>query len=368
MRILRKIAGCMTGTSIDGLDAALVEVEGSGLEIKVRVLQTISWSFSEMACGLRRLAEQELLRASEITQLSHDLALLHLDALRELIDSDKIDLIVIHGQTIYHAPPLSWQLINPVPVAYGLNVPVMYDLRAADLAHGGQGAPITPLADFVLFRDSSEHRYIVNLGGFCNVTYLPDWNDTSTSKVDLKTWTTGIKGWDVCVCNNLLDRIARDLFNMNFDKDGLNAAQGHIQIQPFTALTSLFDSQSDNRKSLGTGNELWQWLDEYRDKYKPEDIARTACAGIAEIITRPGTYDRIILAGGGVKNKTLYDEIRSRSKVPVDISDSYGIPAPYREAIEMAVLGALCQDRIPITLPQVTGVAGDFVSGCWIKP
>ncbi len=357
----------MTGTSIDGLDAALVEIKGRGLLIRAEVQRCLSLPLGELTEPLRLLARQEPMPTGEITRIAREFSLLHLQALKELIGDREIDLVAVHGQTVFHRPPLSWQLINPAPIAYGLGVPVVYDMRAADLAIGGQGAPITPLADFILFRNPDEARCVVNLGGFCNITILPACVKENES--GLSDCVKLIRGRDVCVCNRLLDRIARVLFRQPYDENGENAVSGEVQRKPFNSLLALLEAQSDSNRSLGTGDELKIWLDDNIKVYKPNDLARTACAAIAEAITTAcKPVDRLILAGGSVKNRALVAEILDRSEVPVDMSDAYGVPAQFREAVAMAVLGALCHDRIPITLPSVTGVVKAPVSGCWVLP
>lgn len=349
---IRLIAGCMTGTSLDGLDVSLVEIGGRGLTIKASIVRSLSLPLGELTEPLRRLSLQEPMTVGKIAEVARNFGLLHLEALRELLDDQKANLVVIHGQTVFHKPPLSCQLINPAPVANGLGVPVVYDLRAADLAAGGEGAPITPLADFVLFRGDNETRCVVNLGGYCNVTIIPN-----------------ITGRDICSCNQLLNRIAGEFFQEPFDKDGLHASQGKVQAEPYKALIRLLNDQAKSKRSLGTGDEPGEWLKEYLGNYKAQDIARTACAAVAEtIVNSCKSADRLILAGGSVKNRTLVNEIQHYAGVPVSMSDEFGVPAQYREAVCMAVLGALCQDRIPITLPQVTGVDNPPISGSWILP
>lgn len=357
----------MTGTSIDGLDAALVSIEGEGLNMRPSVKRCLSRPLGGLAGPLRCIARGAHVSAREITTIARDLALLHLETLRTLVNGNRPDLIAVHGQTVFHAPPLSWQLINPVPIAIGLGAPVVTDLRAADLASGGQGAPITPIADLVLFRSHSEALSIVNLGGFCNLTLLP--RITEDSPEGIETLTGRIIGCDVCACNQILDAMSRELFNTPFDVDGGHATAGRLQVEPFKALTALLETQSNGGRSLGTGDELAAWVSPYRNRYPPEDILRTACSAIAStIVSASGQADRIILAGGGVKNQTLVKEISSRSSVPVELSDTMGVPATYREAVAMAILGALCQDRVPITLPQITGVHTPPISGIWILP
>ena len=393
----------MTGTSIDGLDAALVRITGQGLAMKVTVLNCIKVELGRdpdlFGIPLKKLSLQQPMKAEEITRTAHDFGLLHLKTLKELIGDSKLDLVSVHGQTVLHKPPLSWQLINPSIIAYGLNTPVVYDLRAADLATGGEGAPITPLADFILFnhgqqvaptlavgetassptlavgetgidnRNSSETRGIVNLGGFSNITILPPCPEDDDPSTISSPCIDNIAGMDVCSCNQLLDRIADKLFGVQYDDNGLHAAKGEVLPEGFETLLRRLSDQTNERRSLGTGDELEEWLREYSSGHSAADIARTACAAIAQVIVNScQPVDRLIVAGGGVNNSTLLNEIRDRAVVPVDLSDDYDIPFKFREAVAMAVLGALCQDRIPITLPQVTGVDIAPVSGCWVIP
>ncbi|MGR3319498.1 MAG: anhydro-N-acetylmuramic acid kinase [Candidatus Anammoxibacter sp.] len=371
----RLVAGCMTGTSIDGLDIALVEIEGYGLDIRCSVKRCISKPLGDLSKRLRLITQRMPITAKEIAQVAHGLSILHLDALKELIDGEKIDLVSVHGQTVYHAPPLSLQMINPTPIAIGLNVPVVTDLRAADIAHGGQGAPITPIADFLLYRSNTETQCIVNLGGFCNLTLLQKCPE-KIEKKNIETVLSKIKGQDVCACNQILDTLARRLFKIPFDVDGKLSSNGSIKPEPFDHLESHLKNQAargSSGSSLGTGDELISdWIRQFSSKYSSEDLVRSASAAIAStVVFRCKSADRIILAGGGVKNKTLVAEITKRSgivNIPVELSDEKGIPSTHREAVAMSVLGALCQDRVPITLRQVTGASSSSISGVWVLP
>jgi anhydro-N-acetylmuramic acid kinase len=361
----RLVAGCMTGTSLDALDVALVEVTGRGLDLRAKVRGGVTRPLGSLARHLRRLAEQEPLTAGEIAARAREFALRHLAALRHAAGRKRLDFVAVHGQTVFHAPPLSWQLLNPAPLAEGLGVPVVYDLRAADLARGGQGAPITPLSDYVFFRAPDHARLIVNLGGFCNVTWLPPVPRGADHAAALRR----IGGGDVCACNQLLDALARVLLKAPYDRGGCHAARGRVREAPFRDLRRLLDAQARGGRSLGTGDELRGWLVKYRNRCAAEDLARCTCAAIAEtIVARAKRAGELILAGGGVHNATLREELSRRAGVPVRLSDACGVPAAYREAAGMAVLGALCQDRVPITLPQVTGVRRAPVAGHWVYP
>jgi anhydro-N-acetylmuramic acid kinase len=354
----RMVAGCMTGTSLDGLDLALVAIHGHGLALRAELQRTVSLPLGHAVAGpLRRLAGGEAMTASAISQVAADFAALHIAGLRELA-AERLDLIAVHGQTVYHAPPLSWQLLAPTPIAHALQTTVVYDLRAADLAGGGQGAPISPLADFLLLRDGAEERAVVNLGGFCNITRLPAGHDV-----------TRVGGADVCVCNQLLDTIARRLWDLPYDRGGAHAMAGMVDAAAARSLASLLRLQAVSGRSLGTGDELQGWIVRWQQRCPPADLARTACAGIAQAIAaRCQGVRRLVLAGGGTANKALVMELTGRAGVPVVLSDSLGVPTSGREAMAMAVLGALCQDRIPITIPGVTGVADAPVAGSWVYP
>ena len=171
----RHVVGVMTGTSIDGMDVALVRVTGRGLDMRAELVRHISAPLGDLQPRLRAAADQQPMTAGEFAQLVWDFGVLHANVIERLLQAEKRkpDLICIHGQTVFHQPPISWQLVNPAPIAARFDCPVVSDLRQADLAHGGQGAPITPIADWILFRDSTRTRAIVNLGGFCNVTIVP---------------------------------------------------------------------------------------------------------------------------------------------------------------------------------------------------
>jgi anhydro-N-acetylmuramic acid kinase len=386
----RLVAGCMTGTSIDSLDAALLEINRPGLEMRARFVRGITRELGELKPRLRALADQQPLTAGEIAGIAHEFALLHAAALRDLAAEQKLDLICVHGQTVFHKPPLSWQVMQPAPIAHALKCPVVYDLRSADLAAGGQGAPITPIADWVFFRDMRRSVVVVNLGGFCNVSFVPsiagdeefgrrvqptldNLPQRSLSQKLLAAAAAGplarVTGTDVCPCNQLLDAIARTLMHVPFDDDGRIAASGEPRREAQEDLDGIFRSLQRQRRSLGTGDETSEWISRWRSRVSPADLAATACEVIALHIAAEADERDILLAGGGVRNKALRSAIESCCSARVRTTDEVGLPHQYREAACFAVLGALCQDRIPITLPQVTGAPEPApISGAWVIP
>jgi anhydro-N-acetylmuramic acid kinase len=354
----RLVVGCMTGTSIDAIDASLVAIEGGGLEMQARFIRGVSRDLDPIRAELRHLASQQPMAAGETANLAHRFALLHLDAIRQLVAKETPDLICVHGQTVFHQPPVSWQLMHPAPIAHALRCPVVFDLRSADLAAGGQGAPVTPLSDYVMY-SAPEPVDIVNLGGFCNITHLPARGDAIET----------IRGRDVCACNQLLDAVSRATTDHPYDRDGACAARGDPDRRDLERLTTLLTRQAISGRSLGTGDELFGWIESVRHTIPPETIAATACEALGGVIGRQLHAPKAILAGGGVRNRTLVAAIRRHTSGEVHLSDDFGIPCEYREAAAFAVLGALCQDRVPITLPQVTGVPSPApIAGSWVLP
>jgi 1,6-anhydro-N-acetylmuramate kinase len=367
----RLVIGCMTGTSIDALDVALVRIHGRGLDMRAEVLATHTRDLGPLAPDLRELADQVPTPAARVAEIARDLALLHAAAVEDLLDRapspsprDPVDLICVHGQTIAHRPPVSWQLFNPWPLVHAARAPVVFDLRGADLAAGGQGAPITPVADWILYR-ADRPRAIVNLGGFCNITLLPGHNRSASPDA--------IRAGDVCVCNQLLDTIARRRLGIDYDDGGAVALRGR-RVEPLVgAIIVALRSQAAAGRSLGTGDELAALPGVLDPAVAAEDAAHSACCAIGEVIadacSRAG---ELVLAGGGVRNAALVAALRAAAELrgrAVVTSDDAGIPASHREAIAFAILGALCEDRVPITLPGVTGVTDPApIAGCWVRP
>lgn len=364
---MRVVVGVMTGTSLDGIDTVVARIEGVGLAMRARVLLHRRDELGPVADGLRRAARQEPLSAGDLACLALQLG----ERLAEAIDVARNeagegvpDLVAVHGQTIVHKPPVSWQLVNPAPIATRLQCPVVFDLRQADLAAGGQGAPITPLADWVLFRQDGTRRAVVNLGGFCNASIVtPDLDD--------------VLGFDVCACNQVLDAVARAALGTSYDKDGRAARSGRSDRDAAEALRVTLDGQRSARRSLGTGDEAMAWVDEHQRRLDGADLAATAVAAVGGCINAAvGEHDvqSIVLAGGGARNLALVEAVRGKTQGQraahvthaTVLSDAFGVPVEAREALAMAVLGAMCADGVPITLPQVTGCPAPApVAGTW---
>ena len=359
----RHAIGLMTGTSIDGIDAAVIETHGYGTSLSARVVDHVQEPLGDLRPELLDFARGEPMAAAEIASLSRRFGELHARVLARCAVDHPLALVAAHGQTVTHAPPDSLQLLDPWPLVRAAACPVVHDLRGADLAGGGAGAPITPRADAVLFRD---HRMtagtlaVVNLGGFVNVTLLPEPSDADDGLF------VGVEGFDCCPCNHLLDAAADALLGTPFDVDGGMAMTGTPDEPAADRLQGSISKLFHAGRSGGDG-------DEHRSR--AIEIARSAASsadGLATLhravasavidaidsrcddrgIPRP---TRLVLAGGGVLNRRLVTEIEGRAGASVCISDALGIPAQARESAAMAILGLLALDGVPITDPTSTG-------------
>ena len=177
----------MSGTSADGVDAALVEIRGHGLETQVALIAFDSVPFEEeVRARIFNLFQPETSRVDEICQMNFLISEIFADAAlavaqRAKLGMDEIDLIASHGQTVYHLPPQkeapyipsTLQLGEPAVIAHRTGVPTIADFRVADVAAGGQGAPLVPYVDFLLYRQSDRTIALQNIGGISNVTLIP---------------------------------------------------------------------------------------------------------------------------------------------------------------------------------------------------
>jgi len=361
----RLAVGAMTGTSIDAIDIALVRIHGSGLSMRAELVRYSSSPLGELRSILRAAANQAPMSARRFAKTAWKFGQLHADVIESLLfDAEvaAVDFVCVHGQTVFHRPPYSLQLINTAPIAARLLCPVVSDLRQADLAAGGEGAPITPLADWVLFRSAEKSRAIINLGGFCNITWLPAGSDAANIE--------SIRGFDVCACNQLLDAISRATTGQPFDEGGQVATSGFADESLLVSLQQLLRWQRDSRKSLGTSDDVRPWVSQHADLYDGPTIAATAVRAIANVIAESLELchvEEAFLAGGGTNNLAIVGELMSAlngmSVAPLEKLD---VPVAAREAMCMAVLGALCADGVPITLQQVTHAKDQpMVAGVW---
>lgn len=362
MKPTRTIVGVMTGTSLDAVDAALVRVRGAGLSLQTELLDTRTASLQPVRADLRAISEGELMPLRQVLDTERRYSELVAEMLHSWLDPSDLDLVAFHGQTVFHRPPLTCQLGNPWPIARALDVPVVSDFRRGDIAAGGEGAPLTPIADLVLFGSPEEKRTIVNLGGFCNVTQLPRADEVQQA-------LNAVRGFDLCPCNHWLDRLSERHFQSAYDEGGRMASKGNVDRALCDELAHAWSTCPREGRSLGTHDETISLDGPHSAGLSGEDLLATACESIARLIARScGNADAIYCAGGSVRNAHLMSRIREASPVPVRTTAEIGIAPEWREAAAMAVLGALCKDGVPIGLPSVTGAKHSLISGSWCFP
>lgn len=358
----RLAVGTMTGTSLDALDASLVRLEGSGMEIRASLERHVTADLGGLRPRLRAACDGTAMAARDFASLAMEFGRLHADVVAGLVRESTVDLVALHGQTVFHGPPVSWQLVNPWPVAHRLRCPVVSDLRGSDLACGGQGAPITPLADWILFRDARPTA-VVNLGGFCNITWLPAASEGPA----------GIRGADICPCNHLLDAAARRALGRPFDANGAAASSGTVREDRSVDLKRALEAAAGARRSLGNGDEAVAVLEAMAD-LPAADLLATVCRLVGQRIgtaaVSAGPRPRVVLAGGGSRNAALRGAIAGSAEGgEVLNSAALGVPAEARESMEMAILGALAWDGIAVTLPAVTSRGASTArDGLWCLP
>ncbi len=362
----------MTGTSLDGLDASLVEVTGRGLGMSAKLIGMVSFSLQGLADVLSPMTEGKPHTPLDYLRAARQLGELHADAVDALcrahLPADRrLSMVVAHGQTIWHAPKsgVSWQLFDPEPVVRRLSVPVCFNLRQADLIAGGEGAPITPISDWVMFRHPDRDRVIINLGGISNVTRLAGGGSPEQ-----------ILGGDLGPCNLLIDGVVRRLYpDQRFDTDGMIARQGRIDSEVLGLIERHPAFQSQAKRSLGREDFTVGWVndlvDRLSDLLSPADIVASVVDSVARLVGKSPMVraDEAVLAGGGARNAFLVQRFADTLPVTnVLLSDALGVPIEARESAGFAVLGALCEDRVPICLPQITGSKCPGVSGHWVLP
>lgn len=386
------VIGLMSGTSLDGTDAALVRIQTdmSGALQQIELVDFVCVPYSN---GLRdvliRLCSPETARVDELTAAHFGVSEWYTHSVTELMQSagistQQVDMISMHGQTVWHAPVAS---AFPGPTGASIDVvstlqigecavvrertglPVIGNLRARDMAAGGEGAPLTPYADALMFRSPTEGRLVQNIGGIGNVTVLPSESSTE-----------GISAFDTGPGNMVMDAIVRQATDgrQHYDPNGSIAAQGKVD-QGLVDLC-LEDEYFKRLPPKSTGREVYGAAYAVRlmemaaeRSLSLEDTLATATCLTAETIVRavkdfilPKVQISAMLAcGGGTSNATLMEMIRQR--LPKDIrlerTADYGVPDDAREAIGFALLGHEALMGRTNTLPAVTGAKHAVISG-----
>lgn len=377
------VIGLMSGTSADGTDAVLVEIEGAPPTLQWRVIQHVNLPHpSELNAEIFACFRPETGSVDRLSTLNFALGRAFAHAVLRCIEAagmqpGEIDLIGSHGQTLWHDPegtiPSTLQLGEPAVIAELTGIPVVSNFRTRDVAAGGQGAPLVAYVDQLLFSHPSQIRAIQNIGGIANVTFLPAVGATSSS-IDAPGQ---ILAFDTGPGNMLIDDAVRRASNgaYAFDKDGEMAAQGQIDEALLSDL--LEDSflaqappKTTGRERFGAqlGAKLWQRAQQRHlsnQDYIATCTAMTAFS-IADAYRRflPQLPDEMIVSGGGARNKTLMAYLRTAlPSMQIFTSDEVGLAVEAKEAVAFAILAYETWHKRPGNLPSATGAKRPVILG-----
>jgi anhydro-N-acetylmuramic acid kinase len=332
----------MSGTSLDGIDAAVVRLLPRGLGYRVELLRFETYPFArDLADALRAALPPNAGSVAAIARLHHALGGAFGEAARAIRGDDRIDFVASHGQTLWHdgAAHITLQLGDAFVIREAAGATVCYDFRSADCAAGGQGAPLVARVDALLFGGAGEDRVALNLGGIANVTLLR----RGASPDEAIAFDTGPGGM-------LIDGFVRERTGgqREFDRDGTLAAAGQVDATLLGAMLAEDYFAAPAPKTTGRERFGAPFLARHREalaELSLEDGAATltelTAASVAQAIERAGFGSAcIIVAGGGARNPALLARIAARlNGARVEISDAMGVPAEAKEAIAFAVLG-----------------------------
>jgi anhydro-N-acetylmuramic acid kinase len=377
------VAGVMSGTSADGIDVAVTRIESGKLRPKLTLLAHEGFPYP---ASLRRAVLAAMNASStstaELARLNWRLGLAYAEAVTTTAKRHrlKLDLVGCHGQTLYHQAharsyagrkiACTWQAGETAAIASALQVPVVSNFRPADMFAGGQGAPLVPLLDFVLFSDRKRGRVLQNIGGIANLTAMP-----------ARGGSQKLIAFDTGPGNMVMDALALALFGKAFDRNGALAARGAVLTQVLDEM--LKDAYFKQKPPRTAGRE--QFGREYAARFlkvckqhskKPEDALATATALTAESIA--GSYARFvrpkmkgvpvdyIVSGGGARNATLMAML-SRCLEPIGCQvmaiEEFGMPAEAKEAAAFALLAWKTWHRLPGNVPAATGAKRPVILG-----
>ncbi len=364
--------GLMSGTSIDGIDAALVNLSNNNVEL-------IAFECLPFSVEIQRKLHELSAPNAKILLQDYgemDVCLGHLfaNAVKNLLSKTNLsaaEIVAIgsHGQTIYHAPsgrfPFTLQIGDPNCIAEQTGITTVADFRRRDVAAGGQGAPLVPVFHEAVFRCHSETRCIVNIGGIANVTILP------------ANKTKNVIGFDTGTGNVLLNQWIKRHFKLSYDDDGAWANSGKVNFELVKMLKNESYFHALPPKSTGVDYFSLAWLESKCDlnNYLPEDVQASLCyltaITICEAIERvaPETT-RILVCGGGVHNGYLMKLLAENSLCPVQSTADFGLHPDYVEAIAFAWLAKQTIHQKAGNLQAVTGakhlaiLGGIYSSGC----
>jgi anhydro-N-acetylmuramic acid kinase len=378
-----RLIGLMSGTSADGIDAALVEIEsgaGNG-RVTLRAFVCVPWE-AELQAAILDACRPDM-PLPQLTALNYRLGEAFAEAARAVAEAagvplSEVNAIASHGQTVWHQPtPITLagvavtgtlQIGEPAVIAARTGCRVVADFRAADMALGGQGAPLVPFADYTLFSTATETRAVQNLGGIANVTFLPAGGTLD----DVLAFDTGPG-------NILLDALTRRVTEgaLAFDADGALAARGQVSSALLAAFLAhpyfaLPPPKSTGREAFGAAFAERFFQSAQAQSLSPADTLATATALTAETVARAyrdwllprAAVRTVILGGGGVHNGTLVRMLAERlAPARLTTHAEFGLPDDAKEAVAFALLAYETLLGHPSNVPAATGARGPAILG-----
>jgi anhydro-N-acetylmuramic acid kinase len=387
------VAGVMSGTSADGVDVAICRVSpGDSPRVKVIGHRAFAYDAKLRAAVLDAMdamdaMDAKAISAANLARLSWRLGAVYAECVETTAQELKVkpQLVACHGQTIYHqasaekflGQPVrcTWQIGEASLIAERLRVPVVSDFRPADMAAGGQAAPLVSMLDTCLFRHATKNRLLLNLGGIANVTALP----ASCGVGDVMAFDTG-------PANMIVDACMQQLYSRRFDKDGAVAARGRVLPDVVAKLMqgsyfSALPPKSCGREEYGVAFVAWFVAMCEKAGARKQDAIATATAFTAETVLDAyrkfcwpylgqraplARATEMFVAGGGARNETLMRLLEQgfgALGVKVATTEAAGLAVEAKEAAAFALLGWLTWHGLPGNVPAATGAARPVVLG-----
>ncbi len=384
-----RVAGIMSGTSLDGIDVAIVEIDsaenaaedGEGADANVPSWQVLAFHTRELEPGQRTQIHDAIVHgnAQSLCRLHADLGEWFAQAVRDACASariavDSLDVIGSHGQTIWHEPPqpeargATLQLGDPATIAERTGIPVVSDFRTRDVAAGGEGAPLVPWVDRFLFALPGRARVLLNIGGIGNLTWVPPRGSTET-----------LIAFDTGPGNALMNSAVETLSNgtEHFDAEGARAARGRVdQVVLSELLAHPYFSRVPPKS---TGREMFgqPFIDELLRRHPQlrrdgdallATLNALTARTIAEAIQRwvPPGVTELVATGGGARNPVLLQQLRALlAPMVVTGGDALGVDPDAKEAVAFAVLAWAHMTGRPGNEPAATGARGPRILGSY---
>lgn len=367
--------GLMSGTSIDGIDAALVDISGKSPRLKIRL---IDWAIFAFPKGFKErilaVSHPSKKGVDEICALNFDLGELFAQSVLKLcrqarVSPKGLSVVGSHGQTICHLGGKgTLQIGEPSVIAERTGVTTVADFRPRDIAAGGFGAPLAPYLHYLLFRHPKRHRAVQNIGGIGNLTMIPK-----------NAGPQDVRGFDTGPGNMVIDGLLREMTknSVHYDHGGKIAAKGAVSLTLLKRLMShpfilQKPPKTSGREEFGRAFIQSILVQSRKIGLREEDIIATATAFTASSIAanyRKFVFprmipDEIIFGGGGIHNATLMRMIRAElPNIKISSFDLYGIPADAAEAVCFAVLAHETLHGNPTNIPSVTGAQNAAILG-----